>query len=101
MRGLTLFTTATCVMSIWLWGIYEPLALILGIFEYSSLKLIYIIQAVTMAGLGLTYAFILCKQDWASIAHSVHQKMKVKDIYSPLLPYKSEEEEEDLDAYRF
>lgn len=61
MRGLSLFTLATIVMSLWLWGVYEPLALVLGIYKFRSLRLIYIIQAGTMLGLALSYSFILCK----------------------------------------
>ena len=84
MRGLSRFVTATCVMGVWLWGVYEPLALGLGIYYFSSLELIYGIQAATMVGLGLSYGLILCKQNWEEIADSVHKKMKLKDNESPL-----------------
>ena len=86
MRGLSRFVLATCVMSLWLWAVYEPLALGLGVFYFSSLKLIYIIQGATVGGLALTYGIILCIEDWAKIAESVHKKMRIEEIENPLRP---------------
>ena len=43
MRGLSLFKLAIWIMILFSWGVYEPLALGLGIYQFSSLKVIYII----------------------------------------------------------
>ena len=85
MRALTLFRLAICIMILFLWGVYEPFALGLGVFFFSSLKAIYIIQACASAGLALSYFLILHKQDWRAIAETIHSKMKVDSNEEPLL----------------
>ena len=77
MRALTLFKMAIWIMILFLWGIYEPLALGLGVYFFSSLKAIYIIQTCAVAGLALSYLLILHRQDWRAIAETIHSKMKI------------------------
>lgn len=74
-------------MIMWLWGIYEPLALGLGVYLFQSLKAIYIIQTIGVAGLAFCYFFILSNRDWKAIAESIHSRMKVAEVNEPLLAH--------------
>ena len=98
MRGLSLFKLAIWIMVLFLWGVYEPLALGLGIYLFSSLKAIYITQTCAVAGLALSYFMILHNRNWRAIAQTIHSKMKVEESEEPLL-FKEQLIEEEEENY--